>query len=95
VKRMALSRERTFRKPFTMVHAVTAGQASSGIVPLAIGTIASGTGLAYDYWTRTSAGLGRVTAYTSNFIQSSGILFISGTFATGDIVTAHCQLMFV
>ena len=92
---MALSRERTFKKIFTMVHAVTADQASSGIVPLSIGTVASGTGLAYDYWTRTSAGLGRVTAYTSNFIRPSGILFISGTFATGDIVTTSCQLMLV
>jgi hypothetical protein len=93
---VALSRERTFKKQFTIIHAVTTNEASSGVVRLAIQpVIPSGTGLAYDYWTRTTAGVGRVTAYTSNFIQSSGVLFIGGTFTVNDILTAHCQLMMV
>jgi hypothetical protein len=86
--------ETTYKPLKTIIHTVNAAEAGSGIVRLQIAnSITSGTGLAYDYWTRTSAGLGRVTAYNSNFIQASGVLFISGTFTTGDILTSRIQFI--
>jgi len=86
--------ERTYKPLKTLVHTVNAAEAGSGIVRLQIAnSIPSGTGLAYDYWTRTAAGLERVTAYNSNFIQASGVLFISGTFVTGDILTSRVQFI--
>lgn len=88
-----LTEGKTYRRPFTFLHKVTANEASSGIVRLTMPTMTSGTGLAYDYWVRNTTGLGRVTAYTSNYIQRSGLLFLQGTFALGDTLTAQCQFV--
>lgn len=84
---------KTYRKPFTIVHAVTSDQASSGVVRLTLSSMPSGTGLAYDYWTRTSAGTRRVTAYDSRYIQSSGVLEVAGTFTEADVLTCSCQFI--
>lgn len=89
-----MAESRKFGRLFNIVHPVIANEASSGIVRVAIkDNIPSGKLMAYSYWTRTAAGVERVTAHTSNYIQASGVLFISGTFATGDILTTTCQFI--
>lgn len=88
-----LTEGKSYSRIGTYLHKVIAAEASSGIVRLTTPKLASGTGLAYDYWVRDTTGLGRVTAYTSNHISVSGILFLAGTFALGDTVTARLQLV--
>jgi hypothetical protein len=84
---------KTYRKPFTIIHSITSNEESSGCVRLIVPSMPSGTDLAYDYWTRTSGGVRRVTAYTSNYIRPSGVLAIVGTFAANDKLTASCQFI--